>query len=323
MLALTQVHAWHWIGFVGCVLVLVALDLGVLHRRAPAETYSQALLRTALGFSLAMLFALALKPWRGNKEALEFVTSYLIELSLAMYNFLVIALVFTHFAIPSEHQHRVLAWGILGALAMRGLMIGAGVALVVWLHWVLYLFGAFLVGSGVRLVLVKSKVEPEKNLVVRLARKFLPVVPELDGRRFVTWVHGRRALTRLALALLVVETSDLLFAFDSIPAVFAVTTKPFIVFTSNVFAILGLRSLYFVLAGAMRSFRYLKPGLSLVLVLFGLKMLLDPHDHPPRWFQVRVPIGASLATVAAILLISVVLSVLADRRRADRPTTGP
>ena len=323
MLALTEVNVWHWIGFIACVLVLLALDLAVLNRRAKADGYLQAIRWTAVWFSLAMLFALGLKSWRGNKEALEFLAGYLVELSLSMDNVLVMALVFTYFSIPSEHQHRVLFWGILGALVMRGMLIGVGVALVVWLHWVLYLFGAFLVWSGIRILLVKTKVDPEKNRIVRWTRKIIPVAPELDGRRFSTSWQGRKALTRLALALLVIETSDLLFALDSVPAVFAVTTRPFIVFTSNVFAILGLRSLYFVLAGAMRSFRYLKAGLSVVLVLFGLKMLLDPHDRPPHWFQAQIPIGASLATVAGILLISIILSVIAGRRGGNHEATGP
>src|SRR5690349_15243477 len=298
MLALIQITVWHWIGFIACVVIFLALDLGVFHRRAHQVHFREALLWTSLWFCLAMLFAIALRPLRGEKEALEFVTGYLIELSLSMDNVFIIALIFGYFHIPSEHQHRVLFWGILGALIMRGIMIGAGVALINTFHWILYVFGAFLVFSGVKMMFVESEVDPEKNRVVRLARKFFPVTPELHGQHFVTIWNGRKALTPLALVLLMVETTDLIFAVDSIPAVFAVTRKPFIVFTSNVFAILGLRSLYFVLAGAMGYFRYLKTGLAVVLVFIGVKMLLDPHEgHEQLPFQFDIPTPVSLLIV--------------------------
>ncbi len=322
---MVEITCWHWVGFIGCVVVLLALDLGVFHRRAHIVRFREALAWSAIWFSLAMLFALALKPLRGNKEALQFVTGYLIELSLSMDNVFVIALIFSYFAIPREHQHRVLYWGILGALIMRGLMIGVGVALITLVDWVLYLFGAFLLYSGVRMLFVKSEVHPEKNRVVQWARKLYPVAPNLDGQKFITVWQGRRALTPLALVLLMVETTDLLFALDSVPAVFAITRKPFIVFTSNVFAILGLRSLYFLLAGAIGYFRYLKYGLPLVLVFMGVEMLLDPHDRePPLWFQVDIPTSVSLSVVAGILLVSIVLSVLVARNE-DRhgPEAAP
>jgi tellurite resistance protein TerC len=323
MLAVVEITWWHWVGFVGCVLVFLALDLGVFHRQAHVVRFREALGWTLVWFTLAMLFALGLQPLRGEKESLEFITGYLIELSLSMDNVFVIALIFGYFNIPSVHQHRVLFWGILGALIMRGAMIGAGVALITMLHWVLYLFGAFLVYTGIKMLFVDTNVEPEKNRVVLLARKLYPVTPHLDGQKFFTEWQGRRALTPLALVLLMVETTDLIFAVDSIPAIFAVTTKPFIIFTSNVFAILGLRSLYFVLAGAIGYFRYLKVGLSLVLVLIGIKMLLDPHDRePPLWFQVEIPVGVSLLAVAGTILISIVLSVTA-RRREKRAAETP
>jgi tellurite resistance protein TerC len=318
MLAWVDINAWHWLGFIACILLFLALDLGVFHRRAHVVRFKEALGWTALWFSLAMVFALALRPARGNKEALEFLTGYLIELSLSMDNVFVIALIFAYFRVPAEHQHRVLFWGILGALVMRGVMIGAGVALIDWLHWILYVFGAFLVYSGLKMLFVETEVEPEKNGVIRLARKVYPVTPHLDGNRFITVWNGRRALTPLALVLLMVETTDMVFALDSIPAIFAVTTKPFIVFTSNVFAILGLRSLYFVLAGAIAYFRYLKYGLSLVLVFIGVKMLLDPHDRPPHWFQFDIPTWLALAGVAGIILVSILLSVLATWREKKR-----
>jgi tellurite resistance protein TerC len=319
---MVEITCWHWIGFIACVLVFLALDLGVFHRRAHIVKFREALAWTTVWFSLAMVFALGLKPLRGEKEALQFVTGYLIELSLSMDNVFVIALIFAYFGIPREHQHRVLYWGILGAMIMRGTMIGVGVALIALVDWVLYLFGAFLLYSGVKMLFVKTEVHPERNRVVQWARKLYPVAPELHGQRFLTVWEGRRALTPLALVLLMVETTDLLFALDSVPAVFAVTRRPFIVFTSNVFAILGLRSLYFLLAGALRSFRYLKYGLPLVLVFMGVEMLLDPHDRPPRWIQVDVPISVSLLVVAGILLVSIVLSVAAARhedRRAPKP----
>jgi tellurite resistance protein TerC len=213
----------------------------------------------------------------------------------------------------------VLFWGILGALVMRGAMIGVGVALISWLHWLLYVLGAFIVYSGIKMLFVEVEVEPEKNRVIRWVRRLYPVTPQLDGQKFITRWQGRRALTPLALVLVMVETSDLVFAIDSIPAIFAVTTKPFVIFTSNVFAILGLRSMYFVLAGALGYFRYLKVGLSIVLVFIGIKMLLDPHDREtPLWFQLDIPILASLLVVALIILLSIVFSILAASQEKQR-----
>jgi tellurite resistance protein TerC len=315
MFALVEITPWHWVGFIAFVLVFLALDLGLFHRQAHVVKFREALVWTSVWFSLAMLFALALKPLRGNKEALEFVTGYLIELSLSMDNVFVIALIFAYFQIPDRHQHRVLFWGIVGALIMRGLMIGAGVALVSWLQWILYLLGAFVLFTGIKMLFVETNVHPEKNRIIKWVRKLYPVAPHLDGQKFVTVWQGRKALTPLALVLVMVETTDLIFALDSIPAIFAVTTKPFIIFTSNVFAILGLRSLYFVLAGALGYFRYLKAGLSLVLVFIGIKMLLDPHGSPPRWFQLDIPISVSLLVVGGIILISIVLSITSGRRK--------
>jgi tellurite resistance protein TerC len=226
--------------------------------------------------------------------------------------------------VPSQYQHRVLFWGILGALLMRGVMIVAGAALVQSFQWTLYLFGAFLVVTGIKMLFVKDAgVHPEKNFLVRIARKFFPVAAELHGHKFLTRLDGRLLLTPLALVLLVVETTDLIFALDSIPAIFAVTTKPFIVFTSNVFAILGLRSLYFLLAGAIDYFRYLKVGLSTVLVFIGVKMLLDPHGQEPKQFQIEIPIGVSLMTVATIILIAIVLSVMVAEREKRTGTGAP
>jgi tellurite resistance protein TerC len=307
MAALVQIEYWHWAIFIVAVLVFLALDLGVFHRQAHVVKFREALMWTILWFVLAMLFALALRPLRGGAEALEFVTGYVIELSLSMDNVFVIALVFAYFRVPTHYQHRVLFWGILGALIMRGLMIVAGAALVARFQWILYLFGGFLVLSGVKMLLAKEEgVHPEKNPVIRLARRFFPVSVELDGHRFVTRLEGRPALTPLALVLAMVETTDLIFALDSIPAIFAVTQKPFIVFTSNVMAILGLRSLYFVLAGAIEYFRYLKIGLSLVLVFIGVKMLFEDVLH--------LTTVLSLGVVGAIILLAMLASVVAAFR---------
>lgn len=315
MPATDKITIWHWIGFVAAVVILLGLDLRIFHRRARVVRFKEALLWTAVWFGLAMVFALSLTPLRGERHSsLEFLTGYLIEFSLSMDNMFVIALIFAFFQVPSEHQHRVLFWGILGALAMRGLMIGVGAVLIRWL-WILYVFGVLILISGIKMFFFKTEVAPEKNFVVRLARKFFPVAPHFDGEKFCTQWNGRMALTPLALTLVMVETMDLVFAVDSIPAIFAVTRDPFIVFTSNVFAILGLRSLYFVLAGAIGYFRYLKYGLALVLVFIGVKMLIAPHNKEPLWFQRDIPIGVSLITVAGIILISIVLSITASRER--------
>ncbi len=320
MMAVVQITPWHWLGFICCVLILIGLDLGFFHRRAHAVGFKESLAWTFVWFSLAMLFAGGLSTFRGSKEALEFVTGYLIELSLSMDNVFVMALIFAYFKVPARHQHRVLFWGILGALIMRGLMIGFGVAIISVFQWILWVLGAFLVYSGVKMLFAQTEVEPEKNRVIRWVRKLYPVSPELDGQKFITTWNGKMALTPLALVLVMVETTDLVFAIDSIPAIFAVTTKPFIVFTSNVFAILGLRTLYFVLAGLIGYFRYLKYGLSIVLVFIGVKMLIDPHDaEKPMFFQVDVPIGLSLLVVAGIILTSMVLSVIAARRESRSP----
>jgi tellurite resistance protein TerC len=323
MLAVIQITWWHWAAFIVFILIFLAIDLGVVNRRAHVIKFREALLWTTIWFCMAMLFALALKPLRGRQEALEFLTGYVIELSLSMDNVFVIALIFAYFKIPSEYQHRVLYWGIIGALVMRGVMIGAGVALILRFDWILYLFGVLLVYSGVKMFFFDTEIHPEKSNIVRIARRLCPISPELDGQKFMTIWRGSQALTPLALVLIMVEVTDLLFAVDSIPAIFGVTKKPFIVFTSNVFAILGLRSLYFMLAGAIGYFRYLKYGLSVVLVYIGVEMLLDPHNNPnPQWFQVDIPTSVSLIVVAAIILISILASVVATRREKQVKRDG-
>jgi tellurite resistance protein TerC len=318
MLALIEITPWHWAGFILCILVFLALDLGVFHRTSHTVKFKEALAWSVLWVALSMLFAGGLVFTRGKQEAVEFVTGYLIELSLSMDNVFVIALIFSYFRVPSQYQHRVLFWGILGALVMRGVMILAGAALIQRFQWTLYLFGAFLVFTGIKMLFTNEEgVEPEKNPVIRLARKIFPVTDQLHAEKFLVRVNGRTMLTTLALVLIMVETTDLIFALDSIPAIFAVTTNPFIVFTSNVFAILGLRSLYFVLAGAIGYFRYLKIGLSVVLVFIGGKMLLAPHGHGPEphsWFQVEISTATSLLVVGGIIATSILLSITAMQR---------
>lgn len=328
MFALVEITAWHYAGFILCVLFFLALDLGVFHRKAHVVKFKEALGWTTLWFTMAMLFALALRPMRGREDALEFVTGYLIELSLSMDNVFVIALIFSYFRVPPQYQHRVLFWGIMGALVMRGVMIWAGAALIQRFQWTLYVFGLFLVFTGIKMMFANEDgVQPEKNPVVRLARKLFPVSNEFNGQRFTVRTAAGLALTPLAIVLILVETTDLIFALDSIPAIFAVTTDPFIVFTSNVFAILGLRSLYFVLAGAIGLFRYLKYGLSIVLVFIGVKMLIDPHQPAgvpaEHFWQYKIPINISLLVVVGIIVGSIVLSLLAARRQTTETTPEP
>ena len=295
----------HWTAFVLAVLFFLALDLGVFHRKAHSVRFKEALIWTGIWFAMAMLFAWGLKNLLGRQEALEFVTGYIVELSLSMDNVFVIALIFGYFRVPLPYQHRVLFWGILGALIMRGMMIGAGAALVRQFEWTLMIFGAFLVFSGIKMLFTKEEgVDPEKNLVIRLAHKLLPVSPHFEKHHFTTHLNGRRVFTPLAMVLVMVETTDLVFALDSIPAIFGITTNEFIVFTSNVFAILGLRSLYFVLAGAIEFFRFLKFGLSWVLVFIGAKMLLPKSLY--------ISTSLSLVIVGAIILISILASLVAS-----------
>lgn len=315
MLGIIEITPLHWVGFILVIIFFLALDLGVFHRHAHVVKFKEALAWTALWFSLAMAFGLALVRLRGKVAAEEYLMGYLIELSLSMDNVFVIALIFSYFRVPAELQHRVLFWGILGALIMRGSLIAAGAALIARFHWILYFFGLFLIYSGVKMIFVDTEgVHPEKNPVIRLARKLYPVCPDYDGQKFLTRWNGKVALTPLAIVLLMVETTDLIFALDSIPAIFVITNDPFIVFTSNAFAILGLRSLYFVLAGAIQYFKYLKIGLSIVLVFIGMKMLVEI-------FEWNISTRLSLIIVVAILALSVVVSVIAARREARRVST--
>lgn len=309
------ISAWDWTVFIVAILVFLAMDLGVFHRRPRIVRFHEAALWTVLWFALAIVFSFLVAPrmvenW-GRLERTEFVTGYIIELSLSMDNVFVIALIFAFFGVPLRYQHRVLFWGILGALLMRGVMIGLGTALINRFDWMLYVLGAFLVYTGIKMIFsAEQEVHPDKNIFIRLTRRVFPISSQFNGSRFSTMQDGRTVLTPLALVLVMVETTDLVFAVDSIPAIFGVTTNSFIVFTSNVFAILGLRSLYFVLAGAIEFFRYLKIGLSLVLCFIGVKMLV------PHWYKIETT--ASLLIVGTIILTSILFSVVVGQReKAD------
>ena len=315
-----EITPWHWLGFILCILFFLALDLGVFHRRSHVIKFREAVGWSACWFALAMLFAVGIFIWSNHQKAVQFTTGYVIELTLSLDNVLVIALIFDYFHVPEQFQHRLLFWGIIGVLILRGAMIAAGVVLITQFAWILYVFGVLLIAAGVRMLISKRQVELEKNLVLRMARKVFSVSENYDGGKFFTRTSSGLALTPLALALLLIETSDLIFAIDSVPAVFSVTRDAFIVFTSNVFAILGLRSMYFLLAGALGYFRYLKVGLAAVLVFIGVKMLLAPHGLESKWFQVEIPTSVALMVVAAIFLIAISLSLTAAHREKRKKT---
>ena len=295
-----------WILFNLFVLAMLALDLGVFSRRAHTVGFREALGWSSMWLALAAAFAVLVYFWHGRPVALEFVTGYVIELSLSVDNLFVFLVIFRYFRVPAEQQHKVLFWGILGALVMRGVFILAGVGLIRRFHWIIYLFGAVLVYSGIRLFREgEEETHPEKNPILRLFRRWMPVTKDyVNGKFFVR--TPELCATPLLVVLLVVETSDVLFAVDSIPAVLAITLNAFIVYTSNVFAILGLRSMYFALAGVMEMFDYLHYGLSLVLIFVGAKMLVS------HYYQ--IPTEVALAVVVAVLGVSVVASVLFPRK---------
>lgn len=281
---------------------MLTLDLGIFNRRAHTIGFREALGWSSLWIALAGVFAVVIYFWHGRPASLEFITGYVIELSLSVDNLFVFLVIFRYFHVPSEQQHRVLFWGILGALVMRGVFILAGVTLINRFHWVIYLFGALLVYSGIKLLRESdTQIEPEKNPVLRLFRRWMPVTEDYVGGSFFVRRAGLYA-TPLFVVLLVVETSDILFAVDSIPAVLAITLNAFIVYTSNVFAVLGLRSMYFALAGMMEIFHYLSYGLSVVLIFVGAKMLVSDYY--------QIPTAAALAVVLVVLTVSVLASVM-------------
>jgi tellurite resistance protein TerC len=311
-----SVEPWVWVAFVGFIVTLLTLDLLVFHREAHAPSLREAAAWSAAWVTLGLSFAGVLWVWQGGTAAGEYLAGYLIEESLSVDNLFVFALIFAYFGVPAAYQHRVLFWGIFGAIVFRALFILAGAALLGAFHWVIYLFGAFLVLTGIKMARHREEaVHPERNLALRLLSRLLPITPAYHGARLVVRLDGRLWATPLLAVLVVVETTDIIFAIDSIPAIFAVTRDPFLVFTSNAFAILGLRALYFLLAGMMSRFVYLKVGLGALLVFVGGKMLLSDLYHVPIW--------ASLLVIAAILASAVLASLYAGRGRAPAVVAEP
>lgn len=308
---------WAWAGFLGFVAAMLALDLGVFNRKSHVVTLKEALIWCVVWFSLAMGFNYLVAQKMGSQAGLEFFTGYLVELCLSVDNVFVFIVIFQYFRVEPRYQHRVLFWGILGAVIMRAIFIFAGITLINTFHWIIYVFGAFLVYTGVKLALPKKEdgFEPEKNPLVKLARRFLPVTTHYEGGRFFSTRDGKLHATPMFLVLLVVETTDVMFALDSIPAVIAITQNEFIVFTSNIFAILGLRSLYFAVSGVMQLFRYLNIGLAFILIFVGCKMLAT-------YFGIHVPINVSLGIIGGVLAASILASVLIPNQRkpeSDQP----
>lgn len=295
---------YFWIGFHVLIFTMLALDLGVFHKKTHKVPVKEALIWVLVWVSLAFLFNLFILYEFGKTKALEFLTGYVIEYSLSVDNIFVFILIFTYFGIKDQYQHKVLFWGILGALVMRGIFIFAGVALINRFHWIILLFGGFLVFTGIRMLFSKdTEVDPQKNPIVRFFRKLMPVTHTLHGDKLFVRENHKIHATPLFLVLLVIESSDLIFAVDSIPAILAISKDSFIVYTSNVFAILGLRSLYFAIAGIMDYFRFLKVGLAFVLSFVGIKMLAS-------YFHFEIPILLSLTIIVSILLFSILASII-------------
>jgi tellurite resistance protein TerC len=311
------ISIFFWIGFHVFIFLMLALDLGVFHRRIHSVPVKEAVIWTVVWISLALIFSLCIPqfiypdPAIGKTKALEFLTGYVIEYSLSVDNIFVFILIFTYFNVDRRYQHKVLFWGILGALVMRASFIFAGVALINRFHWIVILFGGFLVFTGLKMLFSDGKpAEPDKNPVIRFFRKFLPVTDAMHGDRLFIRQNKMLHATPLFLVLVIIETSDLIFAVDSIPAILAISKDTFIVYTSNIFAILGLRSLYFAIAGIMGLFRYLKIGLAFVLTFVGAKMLL-------AFFHLEIPIIVSLLIIISILIISILASVIIKQENAS------
>ena len=295
---------WLWIGFSVFILLMLSLDLGLLNRKAHTIKYREAAIWSAIWVTLASIFAVLVFYYQGSDRGFEFVTGYLIELSLSVDNLFVFLLIFSYFKVPAKYQHRVLFWGVMGALVMRLTMIFVGAALINRFHWIIYIFGAFLVYTGIKMFRQEElELQPEDNPVVRLVTRYIPITHHYEEQKFFTRVNGKLTGTLLLLVLIIVEVTDLVFAVDSIPAIFAITTNTFIVYTSNVFAILGLRSMYFLLAGVVEKFQYLKIGLAIVLTFIGVKMLVVAVG-------IHIPIKFSLVFVGVVLVSSVIASIL-------------
>ena len=305
-----EVDLWMWVSFTAVVLGILILDLGVFHRHAHVVSKKEAALWTVLWVSLAMLFNAGIYYFYGKERALEFLAGYLIEESLSVDNIFVFLLLFSYFSVPAIYQHRVLFWGILGVLVMRGFFIGVGAALLHNFHWIIYLFGAFLIFTGIKMLAKEEEqTDPDSNPAIKLLRRFMPITEGYEGQHFLVQRDGKWFGTPLLVVLVVVESTDLVFAVDSIPAIFAVTDDPFIVYTSNVFAVLGLRALYFLVAGIIDLFVYLRYGLGCVLSFVGLKMLLGDIY--------KIPIGISLGMIAGILTLSMIASLLFPPKHAE------
>jgi tellurite resistance protein TerC len=296
-------NIWFWVGFIAFVLAMLTLDLGVFNKTPHVVKAKEAAVMTAVWVGLALAFAAGLAYFVDRQTALTFLTGYVIEESLSVDNIFVIVLIFQYFAVPAKYQHRVLFWGILGALVMRGIFIGVGTALLARFEWIIYVFGALLVITGIRMAVKQDEeFDGEQNPVVKFVRRFLPVSHEYHGKHFFTVENGKRLATPLLLVLVLVEATDLIFAIDSIPAIFGITRDPFIVFTSNIFAVMGLRSLFFLLASVVTKFHLLKYGLAVILTFVGTKMLIESWVH--------IPILLSLGIVILVLAASIVASLI-------------
>jgi tellurite resistance protein TerC len=297
-----------WAGFNIFIIFLLIVDLMVFNRKPHEITIRESLIWSGIWIFISLLFNVVVFFWHGRTAALQFLTGYLIEKSLSVDNLFVFLLLFTYFKVPPRYQHKVLFWGILGALIMRGILIYLGAALVARFHWILYIFGLFLVITGIKMAFQdkEKEVHPERNIIVRLFKKIFPVTPEFHEEKFFIKKNGKEYATLLLIVLIVIETTDLLFAVDSIPAIFAITQDSFIIYTSNVFAILGLRSLYFALAGMMDLFYYLRHGLAVVLTFVGLKMLLMGY--------ISIPTGFALGTIGLVLFIAVMASIIRAKK---------
>jgi tellurite resistance protein TerC len=294
---------WVWVGFIAFVVLMLIVDLGLFHRKSHEVKIKEALIWTVIWIMLALVFDYGVYLLMGKEKALEFLAGYLIEKSLSIDNLFIFILLFTFFDVKPKYQHKVLFWGILGALVMRAIFIFAGVALIAKFHWIIYLFGGFLIFTGVKMLVQKEeKIDPDKNPLVKIFKKFFPVTDEPHEGRFFVKINKKTFATSLFVVLLVVEFTDLIFAVDSIPAILAISHDSFIIFTSNVFAILGLRALYFALAGITKYFHYLKYGLSAILVFVGIKMVISGYYHFPTLY--------SLLTILGILVICIVMSLI-------------
>ena len=315
------VPIWVWAAFLGGVFGMLALDLGVFNRKAHVVSAKEAAIWTGVWVSLGLAFAAFVFFWQGSQKGFEWLTGYVVEYSLAVDNIFVFVLVFSYFKVPAQYRHRILFWGIIGALVMRGAMIFLGAALIKEFHWILLLFGGFLLFTGIRMFTAKDDkehVDLEMNPAVKLARRFFKISSNYDGQKFFTVENGLKVATPLFLVLVFIEFTDLVFAVDSIPAIFAITTDPFIVFTSNIMAILGLRSLYFLLADIVDRFIYLKKGLAIILSFVGVKMLLPDISLWLTGVSIKIPTYISLCVIVGILAVSVIASLIVTARRPVR-----